>query len=178
MSRIKFVFISILLVTSIGCDDNLKEVRKISVSEFSPTGDADDFNIKYTDSGRITAILESPKMLDYSTVIYPFTEFPKGILVTLFDKNKKKTFIKSDYAVSYKSSNIIDLRKNVKISNEQGQYMITEQLYFDQKNEWFYTEQPFTMVDPKAGTTSGQGIDFNKDFTIINYQNVTGNINK
>ena len=73
---------------------------------------------------------------------------------------------------------MIDLRGNVKISNEFGQYLTTDQLYFDQKNEWFYTEKPFVMVDEKAGTTAGQGIDFSKDFKIINYQNVTGAINQ
>jgi hypothetical protein len=46
-------------------------------------------NLKYTDSGRITAILVS-KMLDYTTVDFPFTEFPKGIDVTLFDKRQRK----------------------------------------------------------------------------------------
>ena len=67
---------------------------------------------------------------------------------------------------------------NVKISNELGQYLTTDQLYFDQKNSWFYTEKPFVMVDEKAGTTSGRGIDFSRDFKIINYQNVTGSINQ
>lgn len=51
-------------------------------------------------------------MLDYATVEYPFTEFPKGIDLTLFDKNGKKTFVKSNFAVSYKINDIIDFRKS------------------------------------------------------------------
>ena len=175
------VFIAIavfLLVTFCACDNNLREIQKITISEFSPSGEADDFLMKYTDSAKIKAILAGKKMRDYATVIYPFTDFPDGVFVTLYDEREQKSYIKSDYAVTFKGTDLIDLRGNVKISNDLGQYLTTDQLYFDQKNEWFYTEKPFTMVDAKAGTTSGTGIDFSKDFKIINYQNVTGAINQ
>jgi LPS export ABC transporter protein LptC len=147
------------------------------VSEFTPSTEADDFDLKYTDSGRIKSVLVSPKMLDYATVEFPFTEFPQGIDVTLFDNKEKKTFVSSDYAVSFKGTNIIDLRGNVRITNETGQIMETEQLYFDQKNEWFFTEKKFKFTDPK-GVSVGQGIDFRKDFKIINSQRMSGEINQ
>ena len=179
-SKVFFLLAVILLFATMlfGCENNLREVQKISISEFSASGEADDFVLKYTDSGRITAILVSPKMLDYAIVIHPFTEFPKGINLTLYDQKNAKTFIIADFATSFKGTNVIDLRGNVKISNEQSQQLTTEQLYFDQKNEWFYTEKPFVMVDAKAGNTAGQGIDFSKDFKVINFQNVTGAVNQ
>lgn len=174
----KSLSVSIAVFLLLACENNLREVSKITISEFSPSGDADDFVLKYTDSAKIKAILESKKMRDFATVQYPFTEFPAGILVTLFDPKAAKSYIKADYAVTYKSTDLIDLRGNVKISNDLGQYLTTDQLYFDQKNSWFYTEKPFTMVDNKAGTTAGTGIDFSKDFKIINYQNVSAAINQ
>ena len=159
----------------LSCEGNFKEVQKINFSEFTPNGEAENFTLKYTDSGRIKSILVSPKMLDYSSVIYPFTEFPKGIDVTMFDANGKKTFIKSNYAISYKGTSIIDLQGKVRIFTEDGQTLETEQLYFDQKNEWFFTERRFKLSDPK-GTSNGQGIDFSKDFKVINSQKITGEI--
>lgn len=161
----------------LSCESNFKDVQKMSFSEFTPSGEADDFNLKYTDSGRITSILISPKMLDYATVEFPFTEFPKGVNVTLFDKNGKKTFVTSKYAVTYKGTDIIDLQGDVKISNEQGQLLETEQLYFDQKNEWFLTEKKFKFTDPK-GVTFGEGIDFSKDFKKVNSQRIKGEVDQ
>jgi LPS export ABC transporter protein LptC len=158
-----------------GCESNFKEVQKINFSEFVPSGEADGINLKYTDSGRITAILVSPKMKEFASVDFPFTEFPKGIDVTLYDIKGKRTFIKSDYATSYKLTNVIDLRGNVKITSQDGQILETEQLYFDQKNEWFYTEKSFKFTDPK-GVSNGQGIDFSKDFKIINSQKIAGEL--
>ena len=61
------------MVGLFSCESNFKEVQKINFSEFVPSGEADDFNLKYTDSGRIQSILMSPKMLDYATVEFPFT---------------------------------------------------------------------------------------------------------
>ncbi|MFH6992156.1 LPS export ABC transporter periplasmic protein LptC [Flavobacterium sp. FlaQc-48] len=168
--------VTVLAVTLFfGCESNFKEVQKINFSEFVPGSDADTINIKYTDSGRITGVLKAPKMLDYSNLDFPFTEFPKGIDVTLYDKKEKRTFIRSNYAVSYKQTDIIDLQGKVKITSETGQMLETEQLYFDQKNEWFYTERKFKLTDAK-GVSYGQGIDFSKDFKVINSQRVTGEI--
>ena len=158
-----------------GCVSNFKEVQKINYSEFVPSGEADKINLKYTDSGRITAVLVSPKMREYASVDFPFTEFPKGINVTLYDKNGKMTFIKSDYATSFKQTNIIDLKGNVKINSQDGQTLETDQLYFDQKNEWFFTEKSFKFTDPK-GVSNGKGIDFSKDFKVINSQSIAGEV--
>lgn len=158
-----------------GCESNFKEVQKINFSEFVPSGEADKINLKYTDSGRITALLLSPKMREFASVDFPFTEFPKGIDVTFYDKKGKRTFIKSDYATSFKLTSIIDLKGNVKITSQDGQILETDQLYFDQKNEWFFTEKSFKFTDPK-GVSNGKGIDFSKDFKIINSQSIVGEV--
>lgn len=174
--RYSINIIAVLAVTLFfGCESNFKEVQKINFSEFVPGSDADTVNIKYTDSGRITGVLKSPKMLDYSNLEFPFTDFPKGIDVTLYDKKQKRTFIRSNYAVSYKNTGIIDLQGKVRITSEEGQVLETEQLYFDQKNEWFYTERKFKLTDAK-GISNGQGIDFSKDFKVINSQRISGEI--
>ena len=167
-----------LIVSIIGCESNFREVQKISFSEFSPSGQADTLTLKYTDSGKIKVILVSSKMLDYGSVQYPFTEFPNGILVTLYDNKTKRTFVKADYGVKYAGTEIIDLRGNVLITSEDGQFLETQQLYYDQKNEWFYTEKFFKMTDPKNGNTTGEGIDFDKTFRHINYQKVKGIVNE
>lgn len=172
---ISFIIVTLFLVTIFSCESNFKEVQKSNFSEFTPSGEADSINLKYTDSGKIKAILVSPRMLDYATVDFPFTEFPIGIKVTLFDENAKKTYVTSKYAVSYKNTDIIDLQGNVKITNDSGQLLETEQLYFDQKNEWFYTEKRYKFTDPK-GVSFGEGIDFSKDFKIINSQKISGEV--
>lgn len=176
-SQIFFLLLLILAFSTISCDRSFKDVQNIGFSEFMPSGRAEEFNLKYTDSGKITSILISPLMLDYATVAYPFTEFPDGIDITFFDKSGKKTFVKAEYAVTYKNTSLIDLQGNVNISTEDGQNLATSQLYYDQKNEWFFTEKKFKFTDPK-GESFGEGIDFSKDFKIVNAQKISGEIDR
>lgn len=159
----------------ISCESNFKEVQKINFSEFVPSGEAENLNLKYTDSGRIKSVLISPKMLDYATVEFPFISFPDGIDLTMYDQFGKRTFVKSQKAINYKSNQIIDLIGNVTITNEQGQKMVTQQLYFDQKNEWFFTDQKYSFTSP-TGNLNGEGVDFSKDFKIMNTQRLSGEI--
>lgn len=170
---------SVVMVVAVtlffGCESNFKKVQQNNFTEFTPTGDADKVNLKYTDSGLIRAVLVSSKMLDYAAVDFPFTEFPKGVDVTIYDKKAKKTHITANYAISYKFTNIIDLQGKVKIVSQDGQMLETEQLYYDQKNEWFFTEKKYKFTDLKGGS-NGQGIDFSKDFKVINSQRITGEV--
>jgi hypothetical protein len=62
---IKLVVTVFAVTLFFGCESNFKEIQKINFSEFVPGSDADMVNLKYTDSGRITAILVSSKMLLY-----------------------------------------------------------------------------------------------------------------
>ena len=177
MNRNYFYFLAfcLLIVSNISCDSNFKEIQKNNFVQFLPSNDVDEINLKYTDSGKIKAILISKKMFDYATIDFPFSEFPKGINLTLFDKNAKKTFVTSKYAISYKQTGIIDLQGNVKIVSDEGQMLETQQLYYDQKNAWFFTERKFKFTSPK-GVSNGQGIDFSKDFKVINSQRITGEV--
>jgi LPS export ABC transporter protein LptC len=157
----------------ISCKNNLNEIRKSKISEFNPVGEASDFNLKYTDSGKIKAILISPQMLDFSNLEFPFTEFPKGINLTVFDDRQNKSFITSDYAVSYSGSNIIDLSGNVTIKTHDGKILETQQLYYDQMNEWFFTQKPYKFLN-NGTVINGTGIDFSKDFKTLDTQGITG----
>ena len=170
-----------MVITSVvtiffSCKDNFKEIQKFNQTSFIPSGEADTINLRYTDSGRIKSILKSPKMLDYSSLKFPYTEFPKGLNVTLFDENGSQNFVEADYAISYKKTNIIDLQGNVIIRSNDGKRLETNQLYFDQTNQWFYTEAPYKFTDEQGGYLQGSGVDFSKDFKIFNMQNSMGEV--
>ena len=116
-------------------------------------------------------------MLDFSAISHPYTEFPKGIHLTLFEENGNKSTIVANYAISYKKTKIIDLQGNVIITSYDGKKLETSQLYYDQKNEWFFTEKPFKYTDEIGGYLEGPGVDFSKDFKVFNMQRSKGEVN-
>lgn len=177
LKNIIFFIVTALAVTMFfSCESNFKKVQKLNQKSFAPSGQADTINLVYTDSGKVKAILISPKMIDYGTLENPYTEFPKGIKVTLLNENNQKSFVDADYAVSYKKTNLIDLQGNVKITSSNGAVLETSQLYYDQKNEWFFTEKYFKYKDANDGFLEGPGVDFSKDFKIFSMQKSSGEI--
>lgn len=170
--------ITVAFIASLySCESNFKDVQRINSVAFSPSGETENINLKYTDSGKVKAILVSPLMLDFSNLEYGFNEFPKGVHVTLYDDSGKRSYVVSDYAINYAKTHIIDLQGNVKITTDDGNKLETEQLFYDQKNEWFYTEKKFKFTNKEGSLLEGPGIDFSKDFKVVNAQQNRGLIN-
>jgi lipopolysaccharide export system protein LptC len=155
------------------CKDNFKEVQKIGVSENEPIGVAENINLKYTDSGKIKAILISPKMLDYSNRDFPFSEFTEGINLELFDENNNKSVIVADYAISYSNTDLIDLQGNVRLATHNKDTLFAEQLYYDQNKEWLFTNKPVTF---RTGLDliHGNGFDSDSKFTNAEVLEING----
>lgn len=155
---------SFMLMMLFSCKNNFEEVKKIGVSENEPIGIAEHINLKYTDSGRVTANLKSPKMLDYSNREFAFNEFPNGIDLDLFDEQNQKSNVIADYAIVYDKTGIIDLQGHVVLSSTNKDTLFAEQLYYDQNREWLFTNQPVTFRTGKD-VINGKGFDSDTKFT-------------
>ena len=157
------------------CKNNFKEVQQIGVLQNEPIGIAEDMNLRYTDSGRLTANLISPKMLDFSNREFSYNEFPEGIILHLFDDQDKKSIIIADYAIIYNNTDLIDLRGNVLITTETKDSIFAEQLFYDQKRDWVFSNMPIKYVSPTKIVT-GNAFDSNRDFTSYGVTEVTSTV--
>ena len=155
------------------CKNNFNDVQQIGVSENEPIGIAEDINLKYTDSGKIKAILLSPKMLDYSNRNFAFTEFVDGIHLELFDDENNKSTVVADYAIVYDKTDLIDLQGHVVLSTHEKDTLFAQQLYYDQVKEWLFTNQPVTF---RTGTDliNGNGFDSDVNFTQAEVLEING----
>jgi LPS export ABC transporter protein LptC len=165
---LKSIVITSVVAMLFSCEDKLSDIQKMNMSSRDPVGIAENFNLIYTDSGKVTSNLISPKMLDYSNREFDFSRFPEGMTVYFFDKQGQKTTVIADKAVNYSDTQIIELIGNVQIIKHDGANLKTEQLFWDQKNEWLFTEKKFIFTDVDGSVVEGVGIDFNMDLTIIN----------
>ncbi|WP_179333496.1 LPS export ABC transporter periplasmic protein LptC [Winogradskyella costae] len=165
--NIKNLVTAIVVTLFFSCNNDFNEVQKVGVLQNQPIGEAENIDLKYTeleeDTIRLIANLISPKMLDYSNRNFAFNEFPEGIELLIFDDEKNKTTITSNYAIIYSDTDIIDLRGNVIIATHQKDTLFTEQLYYNQKLEWAFTNMPFVFKS-LTNNTHGIGFDSNKEF--------------
>lgn len=155
------------------CNNNLDQVQKIGISENEPIGVDYNMNVKYTDSGRVTANLISTKMLDYTNRDFPFYKFVDGVTLYVYDKDNKKSTVVADHAMVYGNTDLIDMRKNVVITTHDGSVLKTDQLYYDQKKQWLFTNYPVEF-QTEQDLIKGNGFDSNQEFTNAEVLEVTG----
>ncbi|AVR44325.1 LPS export ABC transporter periplasmic protein LptC [Christiangramia fulva] len=168
------------IVTLIGvtmlfsCEGNLREVRALDLEEDAPQAIAEGINLKFTDSGRLVATLKSPKMLDYTNKSFPYREFPQGVEVEFFDEQDKSNRVTADYGIVYEKTNLIDLQGNVKIITADSTRLEASQLFWDQNQNWVFTDKHNTIRFPNGALNEGEGFDSNQNFGNFRSRTNTG----
>ncbi|MBW2960430.1 LPS export ABC transporter periplasmic protein LptC [Mesonia aestuariivivens] len=146
------------------CQNGLNEARKFDVDYQAPLTVGEGINLFYTDSGKVRANLRSPKMLDFTNLQFPYREFPDGVEVDFFNEKQEKTNIIADYGIIYNTTNLIDLRGNVKIVTADSTILNAKQLYWDQSNSWIFSDEKYNIQMTNGALNDGEGFDANENF--------------
>ena len=120
------------LMAFFSCEGTYDQVQQLNLSDERPIAEGQEVNLKYTDSGRLVTNLIAPKLLDYSNYEFDYQEFLEGIDIHFFDQDQEST-VRSDYAIRYGSSGLVDLRQNVVLTTADGNILEAEQLYWNQR---------------------------------------------
>ena len=169
------IFSILLLILILGCDDNFQEIKNINSKVSFPVGETENLKLIYTDSAKVKAILYSSLNLDFTNQVFPYSEFPNGVEITFFDKENNQTIVKSDYAITYNKTNIVNLVGNVIINNYDGSELKTNQLYWDPEQEWLFSEEKFTFKNTDYDITAKR-LDANRSFSIFNTGKLDGKV--
>jgi len=164
--RLKSVMAILFVIALFSCEGNYQNIQKMNLKDEAPVAIGKNINLKYIDSGKIAANLIAPKLLDYSNYKFPYQEFPDGIILHFWEEEDKST-ITADYAIKYEHTNLVDLRYNVVITTSDSLILKANQLYWDQKNEWLFTDQPYKIKFEDGSYNEGAQFDSSQDFTIF-----------
>lgn len=172
--------IVVLLVTTMlfSCGNNKQKVRDLLADKNLPVGSAKDAYHVYKDSGRVTSKLITPLMLDYSNrQDHPYREFPSGIKIINFEnKGLDSVTIIGDYALSYATTSISEIKGNVVVVNHTDKSRLeTEQLFWDQKTKYFVSEKAFKLTK-ESDTIFGIGFESRDDLTKHLAKKTTGKL--
>ncbi|KAA3623899.1 MAG: LPS export ABC transporter periplasmic protein LptC [Flavobacterium sp.] len=169
MNKIKHMLKGVMaisiVITLFSCESNYENIQKLNLKDGAPIGVAKNINVKYTDSGKVVANLISPLRNDYTNLEFPYQEFPEGVEVRYWNENDELSTVTSDFAIRYDETNIVDLRKNVVLVTSDSLILRAEQLYWDQKNQWVFTDQPYRIIFKDGSYNDGAGFDSSEDFT-------------
>ena len=167
-------FLLIIVISSLSCENNFQEVLEINKKNKIPVGVTDNFILKYTDSAKVKAVLESPINIDFTNQPFPYSEFPDGLKIEFFDSYSGSTIVSSDYGVLYYQTKIVSLEGNVKIISPDGSSILSSQIYWDPDEEWLFTEKNivFSANDYDIRATK---LDADKSFKLLKTGQLNGN---
>jgi len=158
------------------CSNNTQEVRDFLATKNLPIGVAKNAFHVYKDSGRITSKLITPLLHDFSNrKQHPYNEFPKGVKIINFE-GKDSVTVTGNYALSYTKTEISELVGNVVVINHsENSKLETEQLFWDQNTQYFFSEKAFTLSTLKD-TIYGVGFECKEDLSQHLAKKTIGNL--
>ena len=159
-----------------GCENDMEEVNAIVETEVLPISVADDIQIIYSDSATLKVILEA-KHLERFLGEDPYLEMTNGVYVRFFNnKGEVESELRSNYAISYENSDIMEAKENVVVVNKKGETLNTEHLIWEKKTEKIRTEE-FVKITTEDEVIFGHGLESNQDFTKYRIKKIKGTIN-
>jgi len=169
--------VTVFLVAMLfSCTNNSKKVSDFLAVKNVPIGEVRNINHVYKDSGSITSKLIAPFLKDYSNrKKHPYNEFPEGIKMISFENNGKDSVtITGDYALTYAKTLISEIYGNVVVINHTEKSKLeTDQLFWDQNTDYFYSEKRFKLTTV-SDTINGVGFESKKDLSKHLAKRVTG----
>lgn len=160
------------------CTNSKKEVRDFLADKNLPLGTAKNIYHIKKDSGRIVSKTKASVFYDFSNRNeHPYKEFPKGIKIVSIDKTgKDSTTVSGNYALAYPKTKVSEIRGNVVIFNHSEKTKLeTNQLFWDQKEHYFFTEDGFRLTTPN-GVINGFGFESKENLKKWIAKDITGDI--
>lgn len=167
-----------LIAMFFSCVNSKKEVQDFLADKNLPIGVAKNINHIYKDSGRVTSKLITPLLYDFSNrKEHPYNEFPKGVKIVSINENGiDSTTITGNYALTYEKTKISEIKGNVVIINHTEKSKLeTNQLFWDQKEQYFFTEDGFRLTTVRD-TINGFGFESKENLTEWIAKDITGKI--
>lgn len=143
-------------VLCISCENDMQQVKELGSKK---TGIEEVINVEtlLSQNGQMRAKLTAPLMLRYQ-IDTAKIEFPKTLKVDFYDSTGKlesKLFAK--YGHYLENINKVFLKDSVVVANNRGDTLKTEELYWDQNQQIFFTDKNVKIVQPDK-TIYGTGL--------------------
>ncbi len=165
---------AIVLMCLVGCKDGeLKSVVDHATDpERVPTMATNDVQTIISDDGHTRYRITTERWLMFEEAREPHWIFPAGVKAEEMDSAYAIiTTIECDSAYYDKHKQLWDLNGNVRITNDDGDVIMTDQLYWDQGQHRLYSDA-FIHVEKQGRVIEGYGYESNEKFTTYTLRRV------
>jgi LPS export ABC transporter protein LptC len=173
-SYIKFFIAALLGCFFIcACENKMEEIDKRSKKQAS-VEEGKDIESYLSNGGVLKAKLTAPVFLRHQTQV-PKVEFPKTLHVDFYDSLKRiESRLSAKYGEYKENENKVFLRDSIVVFNVKGDTLWTDELYWDQNQQVFYTEKPvvISQTAPQRQKIYGIGLTASQDLSRLSIRNI------
>jgi LPS export ABC transporter protein LptC len=172
--RMAALLISCLFLYS--CENDIEEVDALMKRQ-TAVEEALQVTSYLSQEGLMKAKLTSPYMLRYQSDTAAFLEFPRTMHVDFYnDSLVIESILDAKYARYREHEDKVYLRDSVVVINKlRGDTLKTDELWWDQNTQEFYTDKPVEIHQPDK-TVYGHGLRAAQDFSWYDIFNITGTV--
>ncbi len=148
------------------CENDLRTVQQVNKKK---TGVEEAKNIEsyLSQEAKLKAKLTAPLMLRYQTDT-PRIVFPNSLHVDFFDSTKAiETELYAKFGKYTEGDGKVFLKDSVRVYNAKGDTLVTEELWWDQTQNIFYTVQPVEIRKPQQKFLAKDGMRASQDLKNI-----------
>jgi LPS export ABC transporter protein LptC len=163
----------IILLSS--CEKKQVAVKDLQIKEL-PSLSGKNVETMYSDSGKVTLVVKTPLVQQFTTKEDPHTLFPEGLTVLFYDKKTTpQASITAHYARYTEKDKQWELRDSVVAVNVEGDILETELLYWSEPKERVWSDR-FVRFTLKDKIIMGTGFESDSRLTNGTIKNVSGTI--
>ena len=156
----------ILCVFLCSCENNIQQVQALSQRKTS-VEQATNVISYFSENALMKAKLTAPLMLRIQADT-PITEFPKTLHVDFYnDSTKVESQLFAKYGRYMQSQSKVLLRDSVVVYNVKGDTMRTNELWWDQNAQNFYTDKPVYIHQPNGSIINSIGMKASQDLNNV-----------
>ncbi|MCU0366130.1 MAG: LPS export ABC transporter periplasmic protein LptC [Bacteroidales bacterium] len=159
----------------LSCEKKREVLKELTIKEL-PSLSARNIETMYSDSGKVTLVVRSPLINQYTGGDEPHTLFPEGITVLFYDKKTEpQASISSKYARYTEKDKLWELRDSVVAVNTEGDILETELLFWSEPRESVWSDR-FVRITGKDQIIMGTGFESDPRLTKWKIKNVSATI--
>ncbi len=166
ITTVLFTVVMLFFITSCG-GENTEVMSKAPSRDKLPVLKAANITTIISDSGITRFRITTPEWLVYDKVEEPYWDFPKGIDFERFDENYNiDANMKSNKAKYIQRKLLWEFNDNVVATNIKGEVFETDQLFWDDAKDRFYSDKKIKITQEKRIIT---GIGFESNASLTHY---------
>jgi LPS export ABC transporter protein LptC len=178
LHKIKNIAAILLVAMFFSCGNDIQEINDFITEKNLPISITKNIKLIHTDSGFVKSKMQAVLFHDFSNrKKHPYNEFPEGIKIITFDGDDSTT-VTANYAISYTKTQITEIKGNVVVINHlKGIKLKTEQLFWDQKENYYFTNKKAVLTTATDTLIGIDGFDAKSDLTNANMLDNSAKLN-